>query len=283
MVKRVLSVSFIVNLLLSILKLIGSILGGSVTLLADSVHCMSDMFTDVISLVGSKLSKKKPDKEHPYGHGRVEYLTSIIMSLFIIVLGIITFISSIKSDNKDTNIYAIFILLISIISKFILSSYLIKKGELLNSNIVKLNGVETRYDTYSSLLAFIFVMLSFISSKFIYMDTIGGGVISILTIIVGIKYLLSNISSILGEVETNQDKIDIIRDIVNRNVLVKKIRRITLVKMGTYYKVSIDLYTLGSYSLDEVYKVEKRIKTDLKKLDLNIRYVQVSFKPIKSK
>lgn len=283
MVTKVLSISFIVNLLLSILKLIGSILGGSVTLLADSVHCMSDMFTDVISLIGSKLSKKKPDKEHPYGHGRVEYLTSIIMSLFIIVLGIITFISSIKSDNKDTNIYAIFILLISIISKFILSSYLIKKGELLNSNIVKLNGIETRYDTYSSLFAFIFVMLSFISSKFTYMDKLGGGVISILTISVGIKYLLSNISSIIGEVETNQDKIDIIRDIVNKNVLVKKIRRITLVKMGTYYKVSIDLYTLGSYSLDEVYKVEKRIKTDLKKLDLNIRYVQISFKPIKSK
>lgn len=282
MVSKVLSVSFIVNLILSILKFIGSLLGGSVTLLADSVHCMSDMFTDVISLIGSKLSKKKPDKEHPYGHGRIEYLTSIIMSIFIIVLGITTFISSIKSENKTTNIYAIVILVISIISKFMLSRYLIKKGELLNSNIVKLNGIETRYDTYSSLFALVFVIISFISSKFQFMDALGGGVISILTISVGIKYLLSNISSIIGEVETNQDKIDIISNVVLKNDLVKKIRRITLVKMGTYYKVTIDLYTLGSYTLDEVYKVEKKIKSDLKKLDLSIRYVQVSFKPIKT-
>ena len=162
---KVLIKSLLVNLVLSILKLIGSFIGGSITLLADAIHCMSDMFTDVISIIGSKLSNKKPDKEHPYGHGRIEYLTSIVMSIFIIILSISTLITSIKGEKFNTNIYAVIILIVSIISKFILSDYLIKKSKELNSNIILLNGMETRYDTYSSMLALLFVLLSLISNN----------------------------------------------------------------------------------------------------------------------
>ena len=85
---NVLIKSFLVNLFLTILKFIGSVMSNSKTLLADSIHCMSDMSTDLISIIGTKISSKKPDLNHPYGHGKIEYLTSIIMSFFIISLGI---------------------------------------------------------------------------------------------------------------------------------------------------------------------------------------------------
>ncbi len=282
---KVLIKSLLVNLILSILKLIGSFIGGSITLLADAIHCMSDMFTDVISIIGSKLSNKKPDKEHPYGHGRIEYLTSIVMSIFIIILSISTLITSIKGEKFNTNIYAVIILIVSIISKFILSDYLIKKSKELNSNIILLNGMETRYDTYSSMLALLFVLLSLISNKGIlkYADIIGGVIISLLTIKVGIKLLLSNISSIIGEVDYNKDKINLINSVILEQKEIKSIRRTTLLKMGTYYKVILDLNINGDIVLNDMYEIEKKIKIDLKKLDLNIRYVTVNFKPINNK
>lgn len=282
---NVLIKSFLVNLVLSILKLIGSFIGGSITLLADAIHCMSDMFTDVISIIGSKLSNKKPDKEHPYGHGRIEYLTSIVMSIFIIILSISTLITSIKGEKFNTNIYAVIILIVSIISKFILSDYLIKKSKELNSNIILLNGMETRYDTYSSMLALLFVLLSLISNKGIlkYADIIGGVIISLLTIKVGIKLLLSNISSIIGEVDYNKDKINLINSVILEQKEIKSIRRTTLLKMGTYYKVILDLNINGDIVLNDMYEIEKKIKIDLKKLDLNIRYVTVNFKPVNNK
>lgn len=282
---KVLIKSLLVNLVLSILKLIGSFIGGSITLLADAIHCMSDMFTDVISIIGSKLSNKKPDKEHPYGHGRIEYLTSMVMSIFIIILSISTLITSIKGEKFNTNIYAVIILIVSIISKFILSDYLIKKSKELNSNIILLNGMETRYDTYSSMLALLFVLLSLISNKGIlkYADIMGGVIISLLTIKVGIKLLLSNISSIIGEVDYNKDKINLINSVILEQKEIKSIRRTTLLKMGTYYKVILDLNINGDIVLNDMYEIEKKIKIDLKKLDLNIRYVTVNFKPINNK
>ena len=282
---KVLIKSLLVNLVLSILKLIGSFIGGSITLLADAIHCMSDMFTDVISIIGSKLSNKKPDKEHPYGHGRIEYLTSMVMSIFIIILSISTLITSIKGEKLNTNIYAVIILIVSIISKFILSDYLIKKSKELNSNIILLNGMETRYDTYSSMLALLFVLLSLISNKGIlkYADIMGGVIISLLTIKVGIKLLLSNISSIIGEVDYNKDKINLINSVILEQKEIKSIRRTTLLKMGTYYKVILDLNINGNIVLNDMYEIEKKIKIDLKKLDLNIRYVTVNFKPINNK
>ena len=173
----------------------------------------------------------------------------------------------------------------SIISKFILSDYLIKKSKELNSNIILLNGMETRYDTYSSMLALLFVLLSLISNKGIlkYADIIGGVIISLLTIKVGIKLLLSNISSIIGEVDYNKDKINLINSVILEQKEIKSIRRTTLLKMGTYYKVILDLNINGDIVLNDMYEIEKKIKIDLKKLDLNIRYVTVNFKPINNK
>jgi len=116
MITKIMLKSFLVNLSLTILKLLGSLFSHSKTLLADAVHCLSDMLTDIIGLIGSKLASKKPDKKHPYGHGKIEYLTSIIISLLIISLGIGILINSLNGRVKPTNIYSAAIIIISIIS-----------------------------------------------------------------------------------------------------------------------------------------------------------------------
>ena len=140
MSSKILLKSLIVNLFLTIVKFIGSVLGNSKTLISDAVHSFSDMSTDIIGLIGDKLSSKKPDKEHPYGHGRIEYLTSIIMSFFIIWLGLSIMVTSFNGKIKVPNKSALVVIGITIVIKFILSTYLLIKGKELGSNIVLANG-----------------------------------------------------------------------------------------------------------------------------------------------
>ena len=277
---NVLIKSFLVNLFLTILKFIGSVMSNSKTLLADSIHCMSDMSTDLISIIGTKISSKKPDLNHPYGHGKIEYLTSIIMSFFIISLGISILLNSFNGETLVPNMYAIIVLLITIVLKYILSSYLFIKGKLLNSNIIKTNAIESRYDTYNSILALIFILITIIGSDnniLKYFDKVGSVVMSLLTIKVGIEVLLKNTSSILGEVEEDKNILKNVENIIKSKDY--KVRRLSLLKYGSYYNATIDLLLDKNITLENLYIIEKKIKKDLKRSDMSIRYVTVNFKP----
>ncbi len=283
MITKTLIKSFLVNFIISIFKILGAFFGNSKTLVADGVHSLSDMTTDIIGLIGSILSNKKPDDAHPFGHGKIEYITSILMSFLIISLGITTFFNAINGKILSPNKYAVIVLIIGIILKIILSSYLLKKGKELNSNIIKTNGTESRYDAYASSASLIFVLTSLIGKKykiFSYADLIGGIIISLLTLKVGIKILKENLSSVIGEVETDETKINTVKEIIKRNKNIK-IRRITILKYGSYNQSYIDIFMKEDTPLKEVYKIEKKIKQDLKRSDLNIRYVTVNTKPKK--
>lgn len=284
MISKTMFKSFLVNLSLTLIKLLGSFLSNSKTLLADSVHCLSDMLTDVVGLVGVKLSSKKPDEEHPFGHGKIEYLTSIVMSIFIIFLGLTIIKNAFTETHKTSNFYAIIIMIITIIIKYILSSYLIKKGKSLNSNILITNGMESRYDSYSSSLALIFIILSIIGKEntiLKYSDILGSIVMSIFTLKIGVEILLKNISSVLGEIDDDPIKEKEIKEVLSNYKEINKIRRITILKYGAYSSLTIDVIMDGSITLNELYMVEKKIKSNIKKSNLNIRYVTLNAKPKK--
>lgn len=278
MESKVLLRSLFVNLFLTILKFVNGIISGSKTLLSDAVHSFSDLSTDIIGIIGSKLSNKKPDESHPYGHGKLEYLTSIIMSIFIISLGVSIIIAAFKFETKVKNAYALIVLFFTAFIKYLLSNYLKKKGTLLNSTIILTNATESKYDSLNSLIASIFVVFSLINLPFFrYADLIGSIVIAVLTIKVGLEIFISNIKSILGEVELDKNIISEVMQVVSKsNVIVK---RVSLIKYGSYYKGVIDIIYDEDAKLKDIYLIEKNIKRDLKKSDLRVRYVTVNFEP----
>lgn len=280
MTSKIMMKSFLVNFGLTLLKLLGSFFSHSLTLMGDAIHCLSDMLTDIIGIIGSKLSNKKPDKKHPYGYGKIEYLTSIIMSIFIITLGIGLIYNSINKEATTPNIYASIIIIIGIITKLLLSKYLIKKGKELNSNIIMTNGIESKYDSYCSLFALIFIIISLTRVKiFIYADLIGCIITSILTIKVGISLLITNVSSILGEIETDDEKINIVKRIIENQKLVSKVLDITLLKYGSYYTASIIVEMNGKIALNESYIATNKIKESLEDNQLNIKHININVIP----
>ncbi|MEG1558850.1 MAG: cation diffusion facilitator family transporter [Bacilli bacterium] len=282
MTTKVMIRSLVCNTVLTIIKLVASIFSNSKTLLADAVHCFSDLSTDIVGLVGSKLSVKKPDELHPFGHGKIEYVTSIIISMFIIVLGFTIFKSSFVPRNTMNILIGLIVLIITIIIKFILSSYLLKEGKKLNSNILVCSSIESRYDTLFSLFSCIILIITYFGKYFkplYYADIIGSITISIFTIKIGIKLLISNIKSVIGQREDNKELNDNISNITLSFDKVKSIKRITIIKYGYYYKVDIDIIVNKSLTLKKLYSLEQDIKYDLKKYNKNLRYITINMIP----
>lgn len=280
MIFKSLIISFIVNLFLTSIKFIYSILFSSSTLLADAVHCLSDMLTDVVSMIGSKLSEKKPDKLHPFGHGKLEYVTSMLLSIFIVGMGIFIIFDSFETKKVYTSIYPLIIIVITIIVKLFLSLYLIKNGKKYNSSILISNGTESKYDALSSSIAFIFIALSYLgkyNTLFSYADKIGSFVISLFTIKVGIQLFIKNVRAVIGETETNKEVLSEIRELINDDRYI--IHKLTALKYGTYYEVVLDLKLDENYKLKELYSIELELKNKLKEKSY-IKYVTINMRPI---
>ena len=148
-------ISMIINTVLSISKVLVGIIGQSGALIADGLHSFSDLITDVVAIVGSKLASKPADLNHPYGHGKIEYITSMIISIMIIFLGstiiIKTFTEVITIPSKIVIIVTIF----TIILKLLLSNYILKCGKKYNSNIlisyIGMNENDTLKDIHNDL------------------------------------------------------------------------------------------------------------------------------------
>lgn len=284
MTTKVLLKSFIVNLILGIAKIIGGYFTNSKTLLSDGVHCMSDMSTDVIGLVGSKLAMKKPDETHPFGHGKIEYVTSMMMSLLIIFMGLGMLIKSFEPANKILDINAIFILSICILTKIILSKYLLKKGRELNNEIILTNATESKYDSYSSILALFFILLGLFQNDipiFKYTDVIGSVIISILTIRIGFVLCIKNMKSVIGEIDTDKNRIDSIKRLILKHKKVLEIKRISILKYGHYESLIVEIKIDEETKIKNSYKLETKIKEELKQLDNRIKYVTVNIEPYK--
>lgn len=148
-------VGIILNLILFIIKLISGIVSGSVSIIADAINNLSDVSSSVISLLGFKLSEKPADREHPYGHGRYEYLAGLSVSVLIIVIGIELLKSSAKKIILPTEVIVnwtvIITLLFSIVSKLWLMLFNKKIGKLINSKTLIATSKDSRNDVVATL------------------------------------------------------------------------------------------------------------------------------------
>ena len=201
-------ISMIVNTILSILKVLIGIVGKSGALIADGFHSFSDLITDMVAIVGSKLASKPADENHPYGHGKIEYITSMIISIMIIFLGTTIVIKTITEEITIPTKIVIVVTIFTIISKLLLSNYILKCGKKYNSNILISSGLESRTDVISSLVVLISTLLSLLNKYieiFKYADKVAMIIVSILIMKTGIDLLRENMSNILGESECNTE------------------------------------------------------------------------------
>jgi cation diffusion facilitator family transporter len=146
---KVMLTSMIVNSFLSIIKIIVGIVGKSSSLIADGIHSFSDLFTDVFAIFGNLLSRKPADEKHPFGHGKLEYLTSIGIGLVILFVGFSIIYNSYDNKIVIPSILVVLVSLFTIVSKYLLASYITRKGKEYKNNILISSGRESSMDVLS--------------------------------------------------------------------------------------------------------------------------------------
>jgi len=208
------TVSIIGNICLFALKYWAGIVSGSIALMADAWHTLSDSISSVVVIVGAKLASKQPDKDHPYGHGRWELISAIIIAiiLVLIAIGFVTdSISQLKTrESANFGTLAIVVTIISIVMKESMAQYAFFLGKKSGSSTVKADGWHHRTDALSSLVILVGILFK---NYFWWIDGALGLAVSLMLMFAAYQILMESVNKILGE-EPGEELIEEIQTII---------------------------------------------------------------------
>ncbi|MBW6459208.1 MAG: cation diffusion facilitator family transporter [Bacteroidales bacterium] len=201
-------VSIIANALLFVLKLWAGIVTGSIAITADAWHTLSDSISSIVVVIGVKLSSKKPDKEHPFGHGRWEQIAALFIA-FILAIIAYDFMkdSVIQFRQKEATVFgtlAIVVITISIVVKEALAQYAFYIWRKTDNVSIKADGWHHRTDALSSLVVLLGILFA---KQFWWIDSILGMIISLMLFYATYEVAKEAISKLLGE-KPSQDLIN---------------------------------------------------------------------------
>ena len=275
----VLIYSAINNFIIAIIKVIGGVIFGLSSLFADGLHTFSDGIINIIALVGTKLSRKKPTKHHPYGFGRIEYLTNLFVGIMLSLLGFYIFIHSFEKEVIVPPLYILWLLLVVSILKVIAIISMFKTAKKSKSKIVLTTAKEGLADIYSTIGVAIITLILQLSVKnpiLIYADMIGTIIISIIILRTAFKIVFENSLSLIGEIEEDEEIINKVKQsILNHHKEIQD-EDIYLIKYGEYYKLQLNIQLDKNTTLKKITNLENKIKKEIiKNRSLKIRHVAI--------
>jgi len=195
------TVGIIVNFLLFVTKLSVGVLAGSIAIMADGFNNLSDTASSAVTVVGIKLSHLPADKEHPYGHGRLEYVAALIVAFLVLLVGFQLGSASVtrifNPEPVTFDMVSLLLLGVSVLAKVWLSSFNIKVGKKINSTPLKAAGV----DSLGDVLISGGVLISFALSPFLdfSIDGFMGAAVALFILYMGFKLVMETVSPLLGE------------------------------------------------------------------------------------
>ena len=201
--KKIVKISIwgiIVNIILVSFKMLVGLVANSIAIILDAVNNLSDAISSIITIIGTKLSNKKPNKKHPYGYGRIEYLTSTIIALIVLIAGITSFKESLEKvihpEVAEYSIFSLIIIIVAVFVKFFFGSYVKREGKKLSSTSLVASGTDAVSDSILSLTTFVAALVSI----FFHISLEGylGVVISIFILKTAFEILKDTINDMIG-------------------------------------------------------------------------------------
>lgn len=190
----------ITNALIAIGKVIVGLLASSIAIVSEGVNNASDALTSVLTLVGTKLARKHPDAKHPFGYGRIEYLTSLVISILILVTGIEMLINAVKlifePEELSITVLSLVIVAASAVIKFFLGIYTIRMGKKAESGALEAVGLDCRNDSFVSLVTILSAVVFLVFH--VSIDAYVGILTSLLIIKAGLEILKDTLSELIG-------------------------------------------------------------------------------------
>ena len=245
--KRAGLVGIICNLILATGKLIAGLLSASISIIADAINNFTDGISSVVTLIGFKLAQKPADSEHPYGHARFEYVSSLIVSITVLFVGFELVKGSIEKIITpapiEFSVVVVVVLAVSILGKALLSAYYFKTAKTIESDTLKAAGTDSRNDVIVTLTVLISVIIERVFS--IQVDAYVGIAVAIFILYSGINLVKETVSPILGG--KNDENI--------KNAIIEKLKEYPIV-IG-YHDLMIHDYGPGVWFCSIHFEIDK--------------------------
>ncbi len=258
-------IGILANVFLAAFKAIIGFTSNSIAIVMDAVNNLSDAASSVITIVGTKLAGKEPDKKHPFGYGRIEYLSAMVISLLVLYAGVTAFVESVKKiihpDTPDYSAVALVIVAVAVLIKIILGFYVRKTGEKVNSDSLVNSGKDATMDAIisaSTLVAAGIYLIFHIS-----LEAWLGAVIAAVIIKSGIEMLRETLSKILGERADEQLARDI-KATINSYPQISGAYDLVLHNYGPEsYNGSVHIEVPDTLSADDLDKLIRKVTVDV--------------------
>ena len=253
------------NLFLVGFKAFVGLVSNSIAVILDAVNNLSDALSSIVTIIGAKLGAKQPNKKHPLGYGRIEYLSSMIVAGLVLYAGITSLVESVKKiitpEAADYSAVSIIIISVAIAVKLVLGLYVKKQGKKVNSGALTASGSDALFDAVlsASVLASAIVYLIWHVSLEAYVGVIIAGFI----IKAGIEMMIETLNDIIGKREDAETTKEL-KDIICEEEEVLGAYDVTLFNYGpnrNYGSVHIELP--DTMSVDEVDRITRKIQTDV--------------------
>ena len=256
-------IGIIANVLLAAFKAVVGIIASSVAIVMDAVNNLSDALSSVITIIGTKLSQRPADREHPFGFGRIEYFSAIIIAIIVLSAGITSLIESVKKIFNPTEpsytTATLIVIIVAIIVKLLLGWYVKKKGKELKSDALIASGSDALFDAIITTATLVSAGIMLIWG--VSLDGILGALISIVIIKAGIEMLASPVNELLGA-RVSPDLIKEIKQEVMGVDGVRGVFDIILHNYGPDVMIgSLHVNVLDTMSAHEIHGLTRKIST----------------------
>ena len=254
-------VSIVGNIFLTLMKVGFGLLTNSIALIADAVHSASDIFSSLVVLIGFSLAKRKPDREHPYGHGRIEYLAGLIIAVMLIGAGAAFIYNSYMRLTSGIfarpSIAAIIAIFAAILIKEFMYYFSAKLGEMINSEALAGDAWHHRSDSLSSVLVLIALVGGYFGMP--AFDAYFGFGVALFVVYAGIKIARKSCSLLLGTAPTDELKNGVascareIDGVIDAHDL-------EIHDYGSWKVVTMHIEVSGQLSLDDAHEIAHRVE-----------------------
>ena len=258
-------IGILVNVLLAAFKAAIGLITHSIAVTLDAVNNLSDALSSVITIVGTKLAGKLPDKKHPLGYGRIEYLSAMIVSALVLYAGITSLVESIKSiispEKPDYSVVSLIIVGSAVVAKLLLGTYVKRTGKRVNSASLEASGSDAMFDSIisASVLLCALIYIAFGLS----LEAYAGVIISIVIIRSGVEMLCDTLDDILGK-RYDPEELQAIKNTIAEDPDVCGVYDLILHAYGPDRNVgSVHVEIRDEMTATEIDKMERRISKNV--------------------
>lgn len=257
-------VGIVGNIFLCIIKMTVGFISKSQAMIADAFNSASDILNSFMTYIGNNIASKEADDDHNLGHGKAEYIYSMLISITMMLLGVSLVKDSIKSlfVNSETNfnIFLIVVCVITIVTKFCLYIYTNNIGKKYNNLLVCANSKDHKNDCFITMGTLISSILSLNGVK--YVDGIVGTIIAFWILITGIKIFLESYD-VLMDKTIDKDIKDKVFDIIYDHKEVLKVNHFNATPVGYRYQISFTIFVDGNISTFESHEIANHLEKEI--------------------